>query len=212
MTQAKQVGRPRVIVAGGSLGGLAAGLELLSAGCDVSVFERSGRVLDDRGAGIVMQAETFHLLRKYHLADEHTAGVWSRFRQYLDRDGVGQPTPSQQLMTSWGLLYGKLRSAFPAERYHEDRAVTGFEVVADGGRNSAITAFASSLKFIQYFTPPSVVKSGGNPRFSHKVLAIFSTSSGRMAGGFPFEPLSLMLPSSAEVSPPVVLAGGSHSG
>jgi 2-polyprenyl-6-methoxyphenol hydroxylase-like FAD-dependent oxidoreductase len=134
MSQPNRVDRPRVIVAGGSLGGLAAGLELLSAGCDVSVFERSGRVLDDRGAGIVMQAETFHLLRKYKLADEHTAGVWSRFRQYLDGNGEGRPTPSQQLMTSWGLLYGKMRSAFPAERYHEDRAVTGFEADVEGVR------------------------------------------------------------------------------
>ncbi len=132
MAQAKPPVPAKVIVAGGSLGGLAAGLELLSAGCDVSVLERSGRVLDDRGAGIVMQAETMHLLRKYKLADEHTAGVWSRFRQYLDPDGHGQPAPSQQLMTSWGLLYGKLRSAFPAERYHEGRAVTGFEAVEDG--------------------------------------------------------------------------------
>jgi 2-polyprenyl-6-methoxyphenol hydroxylase-like FAD-dependent oxidoreductase len=132
MQQANRTERPRVIVAGGSLGGLAAGLELLSAGCDVSVFERSGHVLDDRGAGIVMQAETFLLLRKYQLADEHTAGVWSRFRQYLDRNGEGRPTPSQQLMTSWGLLYGKLRSAFPAERYHEDRAVTSFDADAEG--------------------------------------------------------------------------------
>lgn len=132
MAEANQPTRPKVIVAGGSLGGLAAGLELLSAGCDVSVFERSERVLDDRGAGIVVQAETLHLLRKYHLADEHTAGVWSRFRQYLDENGSGRPAPSQQLMTSWGLLYGKLRSAFPVERYHEGRAVTGFEADAAG--------------------------------------------------------------------------------
>jgi 2-polyprenyl-6-methoxyphenol hydroxylase-like FAD-dependent oxidoreductase len=45
---------------------------------------------------------------------------------------MGRPTPSQQLMTSWGLLYGKIRSAFPAERYHEDRMVTGFEADAEG--------------------------------------------------------------------------------
>lgn len=132
MSQMNHTARTRVIVVGGSLGGLTAGLELLSAGCDVSVFERSGRVLDDRGAGIVMQEETFHLLRKYGLADEHTAGVWSHARVYLDARGEGRPAPSRQLMTSWGLLYGKLRSAFPAERYHEGREVTGFEATADG--------------------------------------------------------------------------------
>jgi hypothetical protein len=42
--------------------GLAAGLELRAAGLRVSVHERSERVLDDRGAGIVMQSDTQQLL------------------------------------------------------------------------------------------------------------------------------------------------------
>jgi 2-polyprenyl-6-methoxyphenol hydroxylase-like FAD-dependent oxidoreductase len=118
----------RVHVAGGSLGGLMAGLELRSAGCDVTISERSDRVMDDRGAGIVMQAETLHLLKKHGLADEQTAGVWSHHRQYLGRDGEAVSlSPSAQLMTSWGLLYRCFRSAFPAEDYHEGRGVVGFE-------------------------------------------------------------------------------------
>jgi 2-polyprenyl-6-methoxyphenol hydroxylase-like FAD-dependent oxidoreductase len=44
----------RVHIAGASLGGLMAGLELRSAGCDVTISERSDRVMDDRGAGIVI--------------------------------------------------------------------------------------------------------------------------------------------------------------
>ena len=104
----------RVHVAGGSLGGLMAGLELRSAGCDVTISERSDRVLDDRGAGIVMQSETLHLLKKHGLADERTAGVWSHHRQFLGRDGeAASLSPSPQLMTSWGLLYRCFRSAFP---------------------------------------------------------------------------------------------------
>ncbi len=118
----------RVLVAGGSLGGLMAGLELRSAGCDVTICERSGRVLDDRGAGIVMQPETLHLLRKYRLADEQTGGVWSHYRQYLDRDGHPlSHAHSPQLMTSWGLLYRCFRSAFPGGDYREGLAVEGFE-------------------------------------------------------------------------------------
>jgi 2-polyprenyl-6-methoxyphenol hydroxylase-like FAD-dependent oxidoreductase len=46
--------KPRALVIGGSLGGLMAGIESLHAGCDVEIFERSPRALDDRGAGIVM--------------------------------------------------------------------------------------------------------------------------------------------------------------
>jgi 2-polyprenyl-6-methoxyphenol hydroxylase-like FAD-dependent oxidoreductase len=48
--------KPRALVIGGSLGGLMAGIESLHAGCDVEVFERSPRVLDDRGAGIAPHA------------------------------------------------------------------------------------------------------------------------------------------------------------
>jgi 2-polyprenyl-6-methoxyphenol hydroxylase-like FAD-dependent oxidoreductase len=43
---------------GGWLAGLAAGSELRAAGLQVSIHERSERVLDDRGAGIVMQPDT----------------------------------------------------------------------------------------------------------------------------------------------------------
>jgi 2-polyprenyl-6-methoxyphenol hydroxylase-like FAD-dependent oxidoreductase len=117
----------QAVVAGGSLGGLVAGLELTSAGCDVQIFERSGRVLDDRGAGIVMQAETMHILQKYRLADEQTAGIWSNYRQYLAQDGSAlNRQPSRQLMTSWGLLYRHFRSAFPSANYHEGQAIESF--------------------------------------------------------------------------------------
>ncbi|MEJ7637384.1 MAG: FAD-dependent monooxygenase [Singulisphaera sp.] len=115
---------PRTLIVGGSLGGLMTGLELRDAGCEVTVFERSDRVLDDRGAGIVMQPETLHLLRKYGLADERSAGVWSNHRQYLDRrGGPASAMPSAQLMTSWGLLYRHFRSAFPDECYRRMRGL-----------------------------------------------------------------------------------------
>jgi 2,6-dihydroxypyridine 3-monooxygenase len=129
VAQARPEAAPlRVHVAGGSLGGLMAGLELRSAGCDVRISERSDRVMDDRGAGIGMQAETLHQLKKHGLADERTAGVWSHHRQFLGRDGeAASLSPSSQLMTSWGLLYRRCRSAFPESNYHEGRAVVGFE-------------------------------------------------------------------------------------
>ncbi len=43
---------PRVVVVGGSVGGLTAALVLRDAGCDVTVFERSSAALQARGAGI----------------------------------------------------------------------------------------------------------------------------------------------------------------
>ena len=50
--------RPRVVVMGGSLGGLTAALVLRDAGCDVEVYERSELPLEGRGAGIVLNPAT----------------------------------------------------------------------------------------------------------------------------------------------------------
>jgi 2-polyprenyl-6-methoxyphenol hydroxylase-like FAD-dependent oxidoreductase len=52
----------RALIVGGSLGGLMSGIELRAAGVVVSIHERSDRVLDDRGAGIVMQPGTLGIL------------------------------------------------------------------------------------------------------------------------------------------------------
>ncbi len=47
--------KERILIAGGSLAGFMIGIELVQAGVDVQIYERSDRVLDDRGAGIVMR-------------------------------------------------------------------------------------------------------------------------------------------------------------
>ena len=48
---------PKVVVVGGSLGGLFNALALRSLGCEVEVFEKSSGLMRDRGAGIVFQQE-----------------------------------------------------------------------------------------------------------------------------------------------------------
>ena len=60
--------RPHALVIGGSLGGLCAGVCLRAAGWRVSIFERSQGVMDDRGAGIVLQSEMLNLLEGLKLA------------------------------------------------------------------------------------------------------------------------------------------------
>jgi 2-polyprenyl-6-methoxyphenol hydroxylase-like FAD-dependent oxidoreductase len=77
----------KVAVAGGSLGGLMAGLELAAAGADMRIYERSERMPDDRGAGIVMQPETLHVLTSRCGLREEETGVWLNHRQYLGADG-----------------------------------------------------------------------------------------------------------------------------
>jgi 2-polyprenyl-6-methoxyphenol hydroxylase-like FAD-dependent oxidoreductase len=128
---------PKVAIAGGSLGGLMAGLELLAAGADVQVFERSGRALDDRGAGIVMQPQTLNILSERCGLDEDQSGTWLRYRQYLDHSGaVSSHQAMPQLMTSWGLLYRAFRKAFPAERYHEEQPLRSFVDEGNGVKAS----------------------------------------------------------------------------
>ena len=63
----------KAAVVGGSLAGLMTGIECSVAGVDVEIHERSAGMLDDRGAGIVMQPETLQMLtQRCGLAEEET--------------------------------------------------------------------------------------------------------------------------------------------
>jgi len=55
----------RAVVAGGSIGGLCAGLALRDGGADVEIFERHPGPMETRGAGIVVQHELTEILRRY---------------------------------------------------------------------------------------------------------------------------------------------------
>lgn len=127
MNAARNPSGPSALVIGGSLAGLAAGLELKAAGLRVSIHERSKRVLDDRGAGIVMQPETVQLLSERCGLRGEQMGVWLRYRQYLGKGGTPEfHQPMAQQMTSWGLLYRAMRAAFQKETYFENDALVGF--------------------------------------------------------------------------------------
>ena len=56
---------PKVVVVGGSLGGLFNAIALRSLGCEVEVFERSSGLMKDRGAGIVFQQEVAEFLARH---------------------------------------------------------------------------------------------------------------------------------------------------
>lgn len=55
----------RAVVAGGSIGGLCAGLALGHNGANVEIFERHPGPMETRGAGIVVQHELTEILRRY---------------------------------------------------------------------------------------------------------------------------------------------------
>ena len=115
----------KIAVAGGSIGGLCAGIALHGAGFDVQVYERVSGPMETRGAGIVVQRELTDLLRT------HGAGALPTtrcsVRRYLTPEGGdGKVQLAPQDFTSWEAIYRTLAAAFPSDRYHRGATLTDF--------------------------------------------------------------------------------------
>ena len=104
----------RILVVGGSLGGLLAAGMLHRAGHEVQLLERSPRSLQGRGAGIVTHNSLRVALQAAGVAVDDTLGVAVASRVVLDASGAAAGTwQHPQLLTSWGRLYALLRAAVP---------------------------------------------------------------------------------------------------
>jgi 2,6-dihydroxypyridine 3-monooxygenase len=130
----------RVIVMGGSIGGLTAALVLRRIGYDVDVFERSNVLLESRGAGIISHPVSLRYPTEfggYHLGDLSIRPQWCR---YVDGQGrLISERPCGFRVNSYGALYRALLHCFGRERYHLGKSVTSFR---DGG--SEVTVFLSN--------------------------------------------------------------------
>ncbi len=112
----------RVVIVGGSLGGLAAAVRLRLAGCDVDVFERSRRPLEGRGAGIVLHPAMTRVLG----ADVSRWSAHASRLRYLDEDGaIADESPCSYRFSSYFALYRELLRLFGRERYHLATEVVG---------------------------------------------------------------------------------------
>jgi 2,6-dihydroxypyridine 3-monooxygenase len=123
----------RVVVVGGSLGGLTAGLLLRDLGAEVDVYERSRNFLEGLGAGIVLHPASVRYVAER--SDRQVAELSSRATRlrYLNRDGtVAQEAPCRYRFTSYRTLYRILLDRFDGRCYHLGRPVTGFEADDDG--------------------------------------------------------------------------------
>ena len=113
----------KVTVAGGSIGGLCAGIALRGIGAEVDVFERDRGPVDIRGAGVVVQPHLKSFLREHHAPG--LAVTSCRIRRYLEPGGGdGQTQAMPQQFTSWEAIYSTLCATFPKDRHHRGAAVT----------------------------------------------------------------------------------------
>jgi 2-polyprenyl-6-methoxyphenol hydroxylase-like FAD-dependent oxidoreductase len=110
--------RGRVLIVGGSIGGLLAGLMLRRAGWRAEIFERSGSELAGRGAGIVTHTELREALRDAGVDPEDDLGVAVEIRRIFDRAGrIVAERPFPQIVTSWDRMFRMLRNVFPPADY-----------------------------------------------------------------------------------------------
>lgn len=134
----------RVLIAGGSLGGLMAGCLLGHAGHEVTVLERTAGAMDGRGAGIVTHASLVAGLRRCGMPERYELGVAIPGRITLDGAGaVLGEVRMPQVLTSWSRLYqllhelfsqtgrGQYKQGVTVQRVEQDAA--GVRVLTTGG-------------------------------------------------------------------------------
>lgn len=114
----------KVAVIGGSIAGCTMAIELERAGCDVTLFERAGEELKDRGAGIAVPPSVIETLIRRDLVDADTPclsaekelRIW-RAADELRCGRVAWAQPSAYRFLNWGHLYRNLRKRLSDDVY-----------------------------------------------------------------------------------------------
>jgi 2-polyprenyl-6-methoxyphenol hydroxylase-like FAD-dependent oxidoreductase len=130
----------RILVIGGSLGGLFVANMLHQDGHEVKVLEKVKGSMNGRGAGIVSHDVLVESLERAGLDVQATLGVEVPGRVLLDQEGkslIAFDMP--QVLTSWSRLYQMLREALPSGCYFQGVSVTRVEDIGDG-----VQVFATS--------------------------------------------------------------------
>jgi 2-polyprenyl-6-methoxyphenol hydroxylase-like FAD-dependent oxidoreductase len=117
-------------IIGGSIAGCAAAIELSRAGHDVTLFERSGNELKDRGAGIGVPPSVVVTFISRDLVDsdipyfqlDKMSRIWRRADEPY-HGYVAWDQPAQLGALNWGGLYGNLRARVPDTIYRSNQNV-----------------------------------------------------------------------------------------
>ena len=113
----------RILIAGGSLGGLLVANLLCRAGHNVQLLEKATGSLDGRGAGIVTHAALCEGLLRAGAKVDDSLGVPVQSRVVLDASGqISASLALPQVLTSCSRLYALLFQVLPREFYHPDLA------------------------------------------------------------------------------------------
>src|SRR5262249_32790290 len=115
----------RVAVVGGSLAGLTAALLLRELGLGVTVYERSGTELEQRGAGIGFLPASYPYLVERARVDLDDLTTSTKHIRYLDRQGrLVHEQEQPYRFSSWNTAYRSLLRCFGDERYLLGRECT----------------------------------------------------------------------------------------
>lgn len=125
---------PDIAVVGGSIAGCAAAIELSRIGCDVTVHERSGEQLKDRGAGIGVPRQVIETFIERDLVDADLpyfpVDSFLRIcRSDTDpRHGrIAWDQPVTLAALNWGALYRNLRARVPEGCYCTHRQAVALQ-------------------------------------------------------------------------------------
>ena len=135
-----------IAVIGGSIAGCTTAIELARQGCQVTLFERSGEELKDRGAGLGVPTSVIDTFITRDLIDTDLpyfpAPAFLRICRTPQESRYGRlawAQPATLAALNWGGLFRNLRKRVPAGVYRTRKQVTALH---DGGDDHVTLDFA----------------------------------------------------------------------
>jgi 2-polyprenyl-6-methoxyphenol hydroxylase-like FAD-dependent oxidoreductase len=137
----------KVGIVGGSIAGCTMAIELVRLGCEVTLFERTGEELKDRGAGIGVPLSVIDTFIKRDLVDadipyfsSHSfTRIW-RTEQEQQYGYWAWDQPANLALLNWGGLYRNLRKRVPDHVYRTEHRVLALH---EQGNNRVSVALAN---------------------------------------------------------------------